>query len=177
MTNKKKTITAIAIVVVGIILAFLLKGLKNDVAVNLTGNSFALSSEDEFYKLREDNKPKIFMFGTNACSICKEMKPYVKELSEKYNDKIDIKYIDAQEFSNLSAKYRLKGVPAFILQNSDNTGFTPSQDRFNQLVKNNNNPMAFSEDESGKHHFTMLYGYMDKSLFEEIIGDMIGNAE
>lgn len=136
-------------------------------------DSFFINSEKQFDKIIKEDKPTILMFGTKACTYCAQMRPYVNELSNLYKDKINIRYIDAGRMPDLAYRYPIKGVPAFMLQNYDKTGFTPSEGLFDELSENYNNPTAYSQGESKKHDFTFVYGLMSRDLTEKIIVELI----
>ena len=53
-------------------------------------------------------------FSTEWCVPCKKMKPVIQEI-EKENSSIKVIYIDVDLHQNLIDKYKIKGVPVFMV--------------------------------------------------------------
>lgn len=145
--------------------------------VQAENNYFYISSEEDYNKVIDDDKPLILMFGTKVCTFCAQMRPYVNEISNLYKDKVNIRYIDAGEIPDVAYKYPIKGVPALMIRNADKTGFTPSEDLFAKLSDNYNAPTAYSKSDSKKHDFTMTYGLIKRDLMVKIVEELIDNVK
>lgn len=181
--NKKLQALAIVLLAIAIALLFKLKNTSEKVITKAdekgvkTVDNFFVQNQKELDSLISDKKPDIIMFGTASCTFCQEMKPYVNKLANKYKDKVNIKYVDADELSDVASKYPIKGVPALYYRNGDGTGFVPSKDKLESLQNNNNMPEAYAQEKTGKHEFTMTYGLIKEDFLESLIGELIANAK
>jgi len=57
----------------------------------------------------------IVEFGTPRCAPCRIQEPILKELSEEWAENILIAKVDADKELELTAKYRIQGIPTMIL--------------------------------------------------------------
>lgn len=206
MKKSKNIILVVGIIAIAIALAFFIKKSRDDKAsssnmtkVDIEDSSlidtkegqeeapdkvedkgqgaFYIESEDQYEDLIEQDKPLIMMFGTDVCVYCAQMRPYVEEISGLYQDQVNIKYVNAGELPNIAFKYPVKGVPALMIRNHDKTGFSPSQELFDELNDNYNSPTAYSYPSSDKHDFTMTYGLVSRDLTVKIVKELIDYAK
>lgn len=60
------------------------------------------------------DKPTVVDFSADWCSWCKKLEPTIKNLEQKYSDKIDFKTIDTDEHPELAKAYNIKGLPTLV---------------------------------------------------------------
>ena len=65
----------------------------------------------------KNNEFVLMNFSTQWCVPCRKMAPVIKQL-EKENPNIKVLFIDADTNNELVKKYKIKGVPAFIVFNN-----------------------------------------------------------
>ena len=59
--------------------------------------------------------PVLVEFGADWCPPCKMIAPGVKALAEKYQGKLNVGMIDADDFPDLVLQYGVMGLPTLIL--------------------------------------------------------------
>lgn len=68
----------------------------------------------ELETILQQNQLVLIDFSTEWCVPCKKMKPVIQEI-EKENSSIKVIYIDVDLHQNLIDKYKIKGVPVFMV--------------------------------------------------------------
>lgn len=71
------------------------------------------SSEKE--KTKESEKLVLIDFYATWCGPCKTMAPIVKQMEEKYGDKLEFRKVDIDKDSEMAEKYRIDAVPTFVI--------------------------------------------------------------
>ena len=64
--------------------------------------------------------PKLLDFGAGTCIPCKKMAPILKELSEEYKGRVDIKIIEVYVDRELTHVNRIRLIPTQIFFDSKN---------------------------------------------------------
>ena len=64
--------------------------------------------------------PKLLDFGANTCIPCKKMAPILKELSEEYKGRVDIRMIEVYVERDLTHANRIRLIPTQIFFDSKN---------------------------------------------------------
>ncbi|MCF0206010.1 MAG: thioredoxin [Bacteroidales bacterium] len=59
-------------------------------------------------------KPAVIDFGATWCGPCQVIKPYIHEMSESYEGKAVIGYVDIDTVSDLTMKYGIRSVPTVV---------------------------------------------------------------
>lgn len=68
----------------------------------------------EFSDIIENNDVVLVDFSTQWCTSCKKMKPVIEEI-EKNNKDVKVVFIDADINKELVKRYKIRGVPVFIV--------------------------------------------------------------
>ncbi|MBK9389886.1 MAG: thioredoxin [Bacteroidetes bacterium] len=68
-----------------------------------------------FNNLINSDVPVLVDFSAEWCGPCKMMKPVLKQLKDKMEDKIRIINIDVDKNRDLAGKYRIQSVPTLML--------------------------------------------------------------
>lgn len=75
-------------------------------------------SDVEFDKLTFDSStPSMVMFGAERCSVCKELLPTVQELAADYAGKMNVFWVDVDQYKALFKRFRLRGIPNLMVFN------------------------------------------------------------
>ena len=94
-------------------------------------------SNAEFSMLIKNNNIVLVDFSTQWCLPCMRMMPIIKEIKEENGD-IDVIFIDADINTDLVKKYKISGVPVFIvykngLESFRHSGMIDKIDLVNQI--------------------------------------------
>ena len=76
----------------------------------------------EFSDIIEGNDVVLVDFSTQWCVPCKKMKPVIEEI-KKENKDVKVVFIDADANKELVRKFKLRGVPVFIIFKDGNEKF------------------------------------------------------
>jgi len=68
----------------------------------------------EFSNIIENNDVVLVDFSTQWCVPCKKMKPVIEEI-KKENKDVKVVFVDADMNKELVKKYKIRGVPVFII--------------------------------------------------------------
>jgi len=73
---------------------------------------FDFKNEKEWVFLGD--KPAILQFSALWCGPCKQITPIVEDLSNEYEDKIDIYKIDVDNNPELSSAFSIRSIPSIL---------------------------------------------------------------
>lgn len=73
-----------------------------------------LDSKEALEELIHENEIVLVYFGGNACNVCNDLKPKVKEILERY-PKAKSAYIDVGKSKNIGISYGFFTIPAILL--------------------------------------------------------------
>ena len=68
-----------------------------------------------FQEIIDSEKPTLVDFYAEWCGPCQTMKPILDQLKDKMGEDIRILKVDVDKNATASTKYRIMGVPTFIL--------------------------------------------------------------
>ncbi|HEY3372437.1 MAG TPA: thioredoxin family protein [Prolixibacteraceae bacterium] len=74
-----------------------------------------ISSLEEFRTLLEENQAVLAYFSTEACSVCKVLKPKVIQMSQESFPQIKTVYIQTDQLPELSAQMRIFTAPTVVI--------------------------------------------------------------
>lgn len=121
----------------------------------------------DFQAIAAEHKPIIVNFGSEGCPPCRKLKPVLQSLSDKYGDKLYIRYVDIWKHPDFQGDFQFEYIPSQVIFNKDGSPYIPSKEMIEsyqfQLVK----------DSSGKHIYTMHQGSLPQEVLSEIIEGII----
>ena len=68
-----------------------------------------------FKEIIKGNTPVLVDFHATWCGPCQTMAPIIDEIKQHYGDKLRVLKIDVDKNQQASAKYKVRGVPTFLL--------------------------------------------------------------
>ena len=74
-----------------------------------------INSYQEFLKLKEKEPALLAYFSTEACNVCKVLKPKVRELVENEFPKIKTIYVQTDKIPEAAAQNQVFAVPAILV--------------------------------------------------------------
>lgn len=70
-------------------------------------------------RARASDKPVLVDFGADWCAVCRQLKPVIAAVEEKYGDQAAIVNIDVDEHQFLANRYGVSGIPLLIFFDKD----------------------------------------------------------
>ena len=71
-------------------------------------------TKTQLNEILNNNKTVLIDFSTQWCVPCKKMRPVIEEI-QRENSKVKVLFIDADANKELVKRYKIKGVPVFIV--------------------------------------------------------------
>lgn len=69
----------------------------------------------KFQEIIQSETPTLVDFFATWCGPCQTMMPVLDQLKDKMGDKIRIIKIDVDKNQDVAAKFKVRGVPTFVL--------------------------------------------------------------
>ena len=99
-----------------------------------------LAADNPVDKARNSGRPSLIEFGGPNCRYCHMMKPILKTLKQKYQDKLNVEVVDVQQERILAARHGIRGIPVQLFFDAKgkqvfrHTGFYPQAEIEKHLV-------------------------------------------
>lgn len=74
-----------------------------------------IQSYEEFLKLKEEESVLLAYFSTDACNVCKVLKPKVAELIQSEFPKIKLAYIKSDKLPEVAAQNQVFAAPTILV--------------------------------------------------------------
>lgn len=66
-------------------------------------------------EVASSDQPVLIDFYATWCGPCKAMSPIIDELAEKYNGRVKVGKVDADQAPELATEYGVQGLPTFMI--------------------------------------------------------------
>ncbi|KAA1245198.1 thioredoxin [Aquimarina sp. RZ0] len=73
-----------------------------------------IENTQEFTDVLSQDKPVLLDFYADWCGPCQSLLPIVEKLSVEYKDHIEIRKINVDQNSELSAQFQIRSIPALF---------------------------------------------------------------
>jgi thioredoxin 1 len=83
-----------------------------------TKNQNQLAKDNPLDKARSNGKPTLAVFSAKSCCGPDKMLPVIDSIKARYNDKVNIVYVEPQQEQILSARYGIRSIPTQIFYDS-----------------------------------------------------------
>lgn len=143
---------------------------KSNSSSNEGGNSNNSIETDEpidYDGIVKEGKPLILIFGSEDCIACRQLKPVMEKLSDKYEGKIYIKYVDIVKHPDFYDNYRFQYIPSLIFFKNDGTPYIPSKEYVDEYN------FEIAKDDSDNAKYTLHQGALPQEILENIIQELI----
>ena len=144
--------------------------IKSNSSSNEGGNSNNSIETDEpidYDGIVKEGKPLILIFGSEDCIACRQLKPVMEKLSDKYDGKIYIKYVDIVKHPDFYDNYRFQYIPSLIFFRNDGTPYIPSKEYVDEYN------FEIAKDDSGNAKYTLHQGALPQEILENIVQELI----
>ena len=145
-------------------------GSKSNSSSNDSGNSNNSIETDEpidYDGIVKEGKSLILIFGSEDCIACRQLKPVMEKLSDKYEGKIYIKYVDIVKHPDFYDNYKFQYIPSLIFFKNDGTPYIPSKEYIDEYN------FEIAKDDSGNAKYTLHQGALPQEILENIIQELI----
>lgn len=145
-------------------------GSKSNSSSNDGGNSNNSIETDEpidYDGIVKEGKSLILIFGSEDCIACRQLKPVMEKLSDKYEGKIYIKYVDIVKHPDFYDNYKFQYIPSLIFFKNDGTPYIPSKEYIDEYN------FEIAKDDSGNAKYTLHQGALPQEILENIIQELI----
>ena len=145
-------------------------GSKSNSSSNDGGNSNNSIETDEpidYDGIVKEGKSLILIFGSEDCIACRQLKPVMEKLSDKYEGKIYIKYVDIVKHPDFYDNYKFQYIPSLIFFKNDGRPYIPSKEYIDEYN------FEIAKDDSGNAKYTLHQGALPQEILENIIQELI----
>ena len=127
---------------------------------------FALDATDNFNldDLKNQGLPIIVDFGYESCPACKIIAPILKQVNQKYQGRVLVKYVDIEKNQEAALDFPLRVVPTQFFFYADGTPYMPNEGKGDFIV--------YAEKDSNQPVYTAHEGVLTESEFDEIIKEL-----
>lgn len=166
MKRKKLIIPLmIVIVIVGIFIYKKVSVLdENNDSVVTPGFALDATYDFDLEELKSYNLPIIIDFGYESCPACKIIAPIIKNVNEKYQGRVLVKYVDIEKNQEAALDFPLRVVPTQFFFYADGTPYMPRENQRDFIV--------YAEKDTNEPVYTAHEGVMTESEFDEIIKEL-----
>ncbi len=96
-------------------------GLKTSLAVNAewVADQVVRVKDNPVDEARANDKPTLAVFTADWCPACKQLKPVLESIQEKYEGKVTVVVVDTDEAGFLAKRYEVSGIPLLVFFGKD----------------------------------------------------------
>ena len=87
------------------------------------GEQYVLAKDNPVYKARNSGKPTMVEFGATGCKACDMMQPILKNLRNKYEDKLNVLFVHVKKDQILAERYGISSIPVQVFFNKNGKEF------------------------------------------------------
>ncbi|SCW30987.1 Thioredoxin [Paenibacillus tianmuensis] len=73
-----------------------------------------VTAEQRFREVIAGSKPTVVVFQATWCKDCHFIHPFMPQVEEAYQDRLNLVHIDVDDLPDLSSELNILGIPSFI---------------------------------------------------------------
>ena len=74
-----------------------------------------VTTEERFREIVGGSKPTVAVFKTTWCKDCHFIEPFMPQIEEAYQDRLQFIHIDRDDMPDLCSELNILGIPSFIV--------------------------------------------------------------
>ena len=96
-----------------------------------------IETEQQFEELLKEGVTLVDFYAT-WCGPCRMLSPFIEEISEEYEGKVNVAKVDVDECGSIANKYSINAIPAILIFKDNelvktNVGFLPKEELTSML--------------------------------------------
>lgn len=74
----------------------------------------SINNQNEFNTLINQPNPILLDFYADWCGPCQTLLPTIDKLSQEFNERVEIRKVNVDEYKDLAAQFQIRSIPALF---------------------------------------------------------------